>query len=314
MKIAYIAYDRTCLKSYPYFAAHGHEVQYFLTQELDSFTELAFSEIDILVDGLLIPAAKYQRTEQQKKKYNEIATSYLELRSLIANTESISASGKSTGTSEGMPAVFNVNQINDVQIDPKQRKVFLELTKKGVESFDHLVIEGHPFVSDNLVDKKINIAKSNDSLKYVWSSLSFDIEFLQPLTPFTSSFSFFMVQDSTRKNVVDNWLLCQMKGDQIAIWTFLPIHQIKNPEFQKFYIERLKTAVGKKLDFLLFKKFRDFYFSTVGASASIVASMRGPLVTVPNFMYWGQAEVIKYIDGTLTKKLKVLQQQAEAKI
>ena len=132
MKVAYIGYDLTCLKASAFFEKSGYEVIYFLQEKNQNFNYPAFPVIDISTEHMTLPGDPKQRTVRQSAAFKIVAGEYLELKRSL---NPYRAMDFIQGFQQD-PKVLDLNLLKDLQYDGKQKKIFIELEKKGVESFD----------------------------------------------------------------------------------------------------------------------------------------------------------------------------------
>ena len=203
--------------------------------------------------------------------------------------------------------------VQDIQVDAKNKKIFIEIEKKGVEAFDYLFIEAHP-LSAILNEKKIKLFPNNFKLNYAWMGVAFEIDFLKPIEDFKSERTFFIVLDSLRNSIIDNWFFCHFTDRQLNVWGFLPLHQVNNPEFKNFYVDRIREFVAKKFEFIHLKNYINSYLSTAGADSKSTSLRYRPAQAVPNFMFWSTQQVTKYFENEFSKKMKSFKKDLEVSV
>lgn len=309
MKIAYIGYDSSCTKGHSFFRKHDFEVTYFLKVKRQNFNYQPFLANDIFLENLTIPGDLALRTVHQSQVFNTVGDEYLELKnnlnpSAAATLLEDKDKDKDTAEPENIK-VLDMTLIKDLQYDGKQKKIFLELEKKGVENFDFVFIEAHPFISTALLEKNIKAFRDQLELEYVWSSVSFDIDYQKPVEPFIKQKTFIVVQDSLRRSLVDNWYFCDFQpGNKLNVWGYLPYRQVANPEFKKFYVDRVRNFIQQKFKFIYLKEFIQFDLCSVGALDSAVSMKFQQMLAVPNFMFWSQLQVFNFFELNFSKKIK----------
>ena len=308
MKIAYIGYDLSCTKSTRYFQQQGYEVTYFLKEKKQNFNFKPFSAIDLFIDHVMIPGRSDQRTARQKQLFKKVTNEFTELKVSLNPFQSVPLE-----ISPDWPAapVYDLTLLKDIQHDGKQKKLFFEVEKKGVESFDFLFIEAHPFVAEVLTEKKIKAFRKNLETEYSWTSLRFEIGYVKPIDPFYDEKMFFVVQDPRRKSLVDNWFFCHFQENVLEVWGFIPYLQVANPGFKKFYTERVRSFISEKFKFIYLKEFIRSDNCTVGALDQSVPMVLPQTQSAPNFTYWSTAQVTSFWETHFTKKLKTFKLVAE---
>lgn len=310
MRIAYIGYDLSCTKADAFFSKQGDEVVYFLKEKGQNFNYKPFDQMGVLVDGLMISADEKKQTKQQNNKFKKINKKYFELRETLGcPSESLSESRKDSSKPN---TVIDLYLFQDIQLDSKNKKIFIEVEKKGVETFDYLFIEAHPFLSTLLKEKNVHLFSKTLEKNYVWSSVNFEIDFLKPIEDFNFERIFLVILDSSRNSIIDNWFLCHFDNHQLNIWGFLPLHQVNNPGFKNFYIDRTRQWVSEKFKFIYLKNYLHSYLSTVGADEGFGSVRYHQTQCVPNFMFWSIEQVTNHFENKLLKKMKIIKKNLEA--
>lgn len=308
MKIAYIGYDLSCHKASCFFEQAGCEVVYFLKQKTQSFKFPAFDDLDILIDHLTVPGQRNMRSAAHERAFRVVKDEYLELKQNL----SPSAPREPVTYSEPNAKIVDLSLLHDIQYDGKQKKIFIELEKKGVETFDYVFVEAHPLVAEALLEKQIKVFRQPQEVQYIWSSVSFEIDYLTPIEPLRNGKTFFVVQDPLRKSLIDNWFLCDFQSSsKLHVWGYMPYRQIANPEFRNFYIERVRKLIADKFNFIHLKENLTSQLSTVGALEDSVSMALKQTDSVPNFMFWSQAQVNYFLEQNFTKKIKMLKISSE---
>lgn len=308
MKVAYIGKDLSCIRSFSFFQSKNIEVTYFLSQGDVTPTYRPFNQTDILVEGLMIDPDANNQTQAQKFFFEKFKSDYQALESelgseAIRNQEYVEGtSAKSTAA----PVISDLNTIIDIQYDSKNKKVLIEVEKVGVEEFNFILLEQHILISLELEKKNIHLVSKNLKTNSVWMSFNFAVDYVQAIKNKTLNSSFFMVLDSERESIIDNWLHCQLVENELRVSSFQPYTQLMNPAFQKFASDRIRTQISKKIEFLKVKELKDISLTTVGANhlkSFISIKSSAP---VPNFSFWTDEQINSYLKKNILKKINKL--------
>lgn len=313
MRIAYLGYDQSCLKSLSYLSSKEHEVVYFLKEKTQNHHFLNFDKANIFSQKLMIPYDVRERTSTHQKEFSRIVTNYNLLKKSIASDLPVSQAG-SANNAGNIANVFELATVIDIQFDANQKKIIIELEKKGVEVFDLLVTESHPLLTDFFTHKKIQVFKTAAKADYTWTSVSFEIEYLKPVTEFSKAPPFFAVLDSARKTIIDNWLYCELSDQKINIWNFQPTNQLHNPQFQDFYIDRLRQSVTQILPFLHLKNYESTHFSSAAHLSYEPRLKLNSSLIVPNFDFWSENQVTEFLGKHMHQIFKKLKKHPEASL
>ncbi len=317
MKIAYLGFDLGCLKTDSAIRQQSAEVVYFLKEKKQAFAGPSVFETDIYVDHLMISGDLKKRSPQGEQKFQAIKKQFNKIADVISIESQVSTLPEETATANvesiKAPSVFNLNLIRDIQFDSRKKKIILEIEKQGVEEFDLLLAEAHPFLADFFEDRKIKFFKDSVSITYVWSAVNFEIDYLKPIEPFRNSRSFFLILDSSRETVIDNWMYCCLDKNHLSVWSFLPSHQVGNTEYLNFYIDRIRQSLSEKFRFLYLKNYQNSTSSSVGALQSSVRTRIPQAFTVPNFHFSSGPQIQSYFEQKIGKKIKAIRKVAGEK-
>ncbi len=313
MRIAYLGYDRSCLKSVSYLSSENNEVVYFLKEKSQNHAFINFDKANIFSNKLMIPHDVGRRTSMHQNEFSRLEINYNLLKQNIASNL-IAAQTGAADSAEQKTNVVDLAAVIDIQFDANQKKIIIELEKKGVEIFDLLLTESHPLLTDSLANRKIHVFRSTSTVDYTWTSISFEYEYLKPVAPFFETPPFFAVLDSARKTIIDNWLYCSLSGQKINIWNFQPTNQLHNPQFQDFYINRLRESVAKAMPFIHLKNYVSSQFSSVAHLSSSPKLKLNSTLAVPNFDFWSENQVTEFLRKHMLSKIKKVKAQPEASL
>lgn len=333
MKIAYIGYDRSCLKAAKILSELGCSVIYFLTRPEQDLNFAPFDTAFIFSDQLMIPPLRERRTTAQQLEFASIEKNYkilqqnmctaaggftVEKMSEITTEITNETPNKTISDSAHKTSIQPLSDIMDIHYDSKKKTIIIELEKKGVENFDLVLTESHPLVSTFFDQKKIKMFKVNHkpsgNLNYIWTSTAFEFEVAKPVLPFQQDEAFFLVLDPARQSIIDNWFYCRMKQESLAFWTFQPIHQVNNPEFKNFYIDRIRGAISEHFPFLYLKNYIQSEVSTVASSKVKTGIVLPATLEVPNFSFWNAAHIEKFLQDNLSKVIRRSKKNNEVSI
>ena len=314
MKIAYIGYDLSSCQTAATLI-DGHEVQYFIKEKNQNLNFSAFTTIDILTTKILIPAFEKQRTAAHISEFKQIESNYNLLKKILTpaiDCKSVTPKGDGSIVADAQKNVLDLSSIVDIQYDNKSKRINIEIENKGLETFDILFTEAHPLICDYLETKKMRLIKNKVLLKYVWKSFVFTYEFLKPIDMLKVRKEFFLVLDSSRDSLIDNWFYCILEPERIQVCTFQPFHQINNPEFFNFYVERIRQSLVNHFPFIQIKNFSHSQLATVGSSLVDISTLMPQSLIVPNFYFWKKEHIHDYLSMRLVKLTRKIKVNAKA--
>ncbi len=320
MKIAYLGYDRSCLRTFSTLnsiSTDNQDIIYFLKEKNQDHQFKVFEKTNLLSNQLMISYDTEKRTQAQKNEFVLFENNYKTLQQQIGAKSLDSKDSKTLDVSASFPEeakILDLSEIVDIQFDSSRKKIVIELDKKGIESFDILLTESHSLLANFFEQKKIRIFSKVPAINYTWSSFQFEFEVRKPISAVQTGQPFFVITDSTRDSIIDNWFYCQLKDSMIQIWSFQPTNQIYNPEFENFYIDRIRQAVSSALPFLLLKNYLKSQFSTVSmiAEEKMAKPILGSSVVVQNFSFWNDYQMEIYLQRKLYKIVNKIKKNNEA--
>ena len=113
-----------------------------------------------------------------------------------------------------------------------------------LQTYDYILIEQSNLLSQDLAAKKINLLKTNLDRGYQWVGFQFEVNQTMALK------KYWIIDNPFYDSIYDNYYYIKNKGTILDIWTFLPYHQLNNPEMFKYLSQRVKGKIEKKFDFL----------------------------------------------------------------
>ncbi len=313
MRIAYFGYDRSCLKTWNELSRQGFEVVYFLKEAQQDLKFSTFNQTFIFSNELMIPYKDHDRTTEQRRQFANIEKNFLNLQQRICARE-VSGSDDQSPENLKQPTVLPLTEIMDLHYDAKKKKIVVEIERKGIEAFEFVLTESHPLISIYFETKKIQMFKTSLHADYIWSSIRFEYEPLKPIAIFQHDSPFFLVLDPARNSIIDNWFYCVLKKGLLELWTFQPFNQINNPEFQNFYIDRVRAAVAKRLSFLQLKNYLNTELSTVGSSAVQQQLLLPSALVMPNVSFWNGLQIENFLKSYFHKITRKVKKNNEASL
>lgn len=301
MKIAYLGYDLSSVRTDAFFKSKDLQVSYFLTYPHASPSYLPFGQTGLLTEKIMIDAISNDRTSAQASYFDKLKKQHAFLQNELACAEVKSV--EFPASSENPSVINDMQTIIDIQYESKSKKVLIEIEKHGVEEFDFIISEQHILISLEL--EKRNIFLFNKSLKtpLVWTTFSFRLNYADGINYEMKNSSFFLILDPDRESVSDNWFHCQMVGKRLYVSTLLPYTQVMNPSFQKFSAERIQQQLREKIQFVVVSELESVTLSTVAADYKSNLLRIKAAGVVPNFSFWTDAQINSYLQKQTLKKI-----------
>ncbi len=313
MRIAYFGYDRSCLKTWNELSRQGFDVVYFLIEVQQDLKFSTFDKTFIFSNDVMIPFKEQDRTGKQKQQFAHVEKNFHSLQQRIC-ARKIAESGDQRAENTRPPTVLPLTEIMDIHYNAKKKKVVVEIERKGIEAFEFILTESHPLVSIYFDTKRIQLFKATSQTDYIWSSLRFEYQPLKPVAALQQDSPFFLVLDPERDSIIDNWFYCVIKAGLLELWTFQPFNQINNPEFQNFYIDRIRAAVASRFSFLQLQNYLNTELSTVGSPDVHRQLILSSALVMPNVSFWNGLQIENFLKNYLYKITRKVRKNNEASV
>lgn len=303
MKVAYIGYDLSGVRTNSFFASKDIQVTYFLCHPTVNPSYQPLNQTPILTDDLMISAEPSDRTAIQSFYFEKIKNNYKFLEAEIGSDAATIESGAAEKAQANSSVVQDMQSIIDIQYDSKSKKVLIEIEKHGVEEFDFFLAEQHVLLSLELEKKNIHLFNKKMKTPFVWTTFNYQVEYSGQIRFQMPNASFFVVIDSEREFTTDNWMHCQLQNETLHVSSFQPYTQLMNPAFQKFASDRIHDQVGEKLKFITIKHVEGVTLSTVASGYKDSCTLMKASASVPNFSFWTDAQIEAYFQASIIKKI-----------
>lgn len=312
MKAAYIAYDMSALRTSDYLTQEFDQIDYYLIDRSQHSIVSDFNQIPILVDSYCLPFEETLRTDVHRHILKDIQSEYKDLRShFLGDISKTKNSVSLTSSKQGKISIYSLSEVKDIFFNSKNCEVFLEKEKTGLLSYQFLLIERSQLMADQLPFDKKNLFHETPEQSHVWFRSEFSYELTKPRSYLSDRVNCFLIHDQEYKSILDNWYYLHLTPEAISVQQWIPYHQHKNSEFQKFIIERTRKKVQEKLDFIHFKDLLRADVNTACGFVVRAGEMQHPKqsVIMPSFHFWTDEQINQKIDFEISQKIKKLQKQ-----
>ncbi len=309
MKLAYIAYDATSLKTQNILSKNFGEIEYFFVQPNSRRTDAVFEEWPILTDSLCIPAEKLFQTKQHELALGQVRSQYEKLKSeLLGPAMGLKQITKDPGASAIMTSPFN--EIKDIFFDSSKQKVIIEKGTLGTSEYDFLIVENHQLIASEIKHIKSQLFSIQPAHSHVWYSIGFTYQLKKNRVGFLPDRKFFFVKDRKNCALVDNWYGCHFeKSGQVIVQQWVPFNQYQNLDYKRFMIERTRAAIETEFDFLTSLEYSNSYVeSTAGYCTQRGRAKKSKLsAVVPPVCFWSQLQIDSVFTQLMEPKIKKLE-------
>lgn len=322
MRAAYIGFDRNCCVTQKVLSNYFNEIDYYLISDNEDIDKVSIQNIPLLVDHLLIPNEENLRTTLHKENFKFLKNDWLEFKSQISTLDHLNAQQNSlksesirTEIKDDKPVkvqFLNSDQIEDVVFDRKANRVCLEINKQGISSYNFLFIEDHQIVSEAMTKYTKNVFNRAPKNSHIWFCAEFEYELKKPREKKLSQSQFLFINDSLNQSILDNWFLIEVKNKKnqniLQVKQWVPYHQFKNQDFQKFIIERIEIILKDKIDLIQIKKFLNSYVCSVSGFRLNQAQLSQNKLSalLPSFNYCESSIRDNYLKQEIEKSTKYI--------
>lgn len=293
------------------FEMSGLQFDYLVTYGLATYDFGKFKDQYVSVDHEMLPLSdeNQQMTRSQVQKKKELEQQINQLGHILFQNFKFSRCKnlpKKTMNNETMSSqVFQIDQINDLKINEKDKKIFLEVKQAGVLSYDHVFFEESflNFSSFNDKFKNQNLVKSKTSQVFQFVGMKFKIN------ENLGSFKYWLMTDSEYNSIYDNFYFISTSENMIDVWCWIPAQQLKNPTTSKYFTARVQRHIENKMGFLNFQLVSEnFILQPLNTYMPVDLQYESLVSLMPHFHFYSPLQVTETIfalTDLAIKKLKI---------
>lgn len=302
MKLAYLGYDKNIFKSYSFLAKYFQEIDSYLVNYDNSAQNSDLADIPLMTGNVYIGKNSLLYTEKHKSSLAQIDSEYSQLKKSIVSADAIDTGANSE--TKLNKNYYRAKDITALEFDRNSSKYFIETKHQGRFEYDYIVIQDHKSISDLFEDKKQNVFKGEADQAYVMLNLDFAIK--AKLGKEVVEQEFIFVENPIVRSLFDNWYICKVDSDKIAINFYIPFKQQHSEELIEFLTQRTRKIFDKEfITFELGEVLNKSILATNGFSNQNIRIKNKNLGTVfPSFSYWSEGRVAGFIQNVFLNKNK----------
>lgn len=306
MKLAYIGYDLNCLKAQTALTRHFSEITFFLIEQREVVPALAFENIPVFADGIMIPRENELRTPKHLAIRKKIKKQYEEFKNELFGELKTKKSELANGTSKASFQVESLSDVGDVFFDSKKAKVYIERKNRGTEEFDFMLIENHQMIAERLRDFKNSPLSGTTMNSHVWFSVQFNFELKSPREGVAVPHNLLLINNSDSESIIDNWYFCQLDKGLATIQQWVPFNQHANRDYQKFIIARTRAVIEQQLDYIQLRDQKDQYVDSTSGFCFKKASLANAKLSAeaPSFAFWSTDKIDSFVTVAVDAKIR----------
>lgn len=312
MKLAYVAFDKTALKTHPALEQYFSAIDTYLVNPQSEASDLDILNLAIMADHVFIPSDVTLQTLQHKLVLQKIKNEYLFLKQNIFSGFSFQGE-ELIGARTAEKQQFDLSEVLSITFDKNRKKHIIQTEGQNFIDYDYLIIEGHQLVSGALAKKNQNIISKTQ----IQSSLVLNLEFSMQYKLHKQHLhhEFIFIANTELRTLFDNWYLCSLSHNKIGVSLYIPYEQHWQAEFLDFMTQRTHKLIS-----LTFESFAIGELIKRGVSTSdgfvtrnLKLNHTKTSAAFPSFAYWPQNKINDYIKNVFVNKNVIGQLQKNKK-
>ncbi len=303
MKLAYLGFDKTLLKTNTVLSQYFAEIDYYLVNENLEANSLNFFSLPIMANNVCIPTDESLYTNQHKSVLFKIKNEFTLLKKNIFSDYRLTGD-EITGTKKSLKNQFGFSDIESIFFDRKKKNYQLQTRSNGMIEYDYLIIQGHQLVTDQLQTVKQNVIGQQQLQSYLMLNLEFPASYKLHDAHLRQDFIFI---DNTNFNTVfDNWYVCSYSANKLTVSLIIPTVQHHSEELQEFVAARSRQVLNDSLSSFEIGPVTKKWISCIDGyvTQKMTVSFPKHSSVFPSFDYWTQNKVNNYIKNIFVVKNK----------
>ncbi len=287
----------------------------FLIANKNSTYNFGFLEDQYLnVDQELIPFLENvnlkELTESQRQKKTIVDSQMTQLRHILFQnlklSKKISTNKIFVETSkDSRSEVFYFDNVIDLKMNQKDKKIHIEIQKSGVRSYDHILVEESYLNLSLFAERFKQQDLFNFQTQHVFQFVGLKFKISEDL----GNFKFWSMSDANYNSIYDNLYYVSVENSVMDVWLWVPAQQIKNPATLGYFTERVQKHLFKKFDFLGFEVMpEELSLQPINTYMVTECSHKNQITFIPPFHFYAPSQMaiaMSQISDTVIKKLKI---------
>lgn len=303
MKLAYIGYDKTLLKTNMVLAQHFDRIDSYLIQENLDANHLNFFSLPIMADNVCIPTDESLYTVQHKSVLYKIKNEFTFLKKNLFSDYKLTGD-EITGTRKSEKQQFSFAEIESLFFSKKKNRYEIQTRNHGQQEYDYLIVQGHQLVTDQLQAIKQNIVSTPQIQSYLVLNLEFTVKYR--LHDQHHRHDFIFIDNTNYNTIFDNWYICSYSGNRLLVSLIIPSANYKSEELTEFIAERTRGVLSNSLKAFEFGAILNRWVSCSDGFETQKLKLNFPKYSAvfPSFDYWTQNKINNYIKNIFVVKNK----------
>lgn len=313
-KILVIASTEHVLQMKSEFEKSGLYYDYLIANKNSTYDFGCLEEQCLNVDQEMIPFSENMDmadlTESQRQKKIIVASQMSQLRHILFQNLKLTKKNYSNKvlndvSTENVSDVFYFDEVVDLKMNQKDKKIHIEIQKSGVQSYDHILVE-ESYLNLSLFFEKF---KQQDLFDFQSQQVFQFVGLKFKMSEDLGNYKFWSMSDTNYNSIYDNLYYISVTNSVMDVWLWLPAQQLKNPATRGYFAERAQKHLSQKFDFLDVEVLPEsLCLQPINTYMTTECKYKNQITFLPQFHFYSPLQVTKamsQISDTVMKKLKI---------
>jgi len=307
MKLAYLAFDKTALRTHSELAPYFSGIDTYLLNMQVEARDLDIFNLPIMTSHVFIPRDVGLQTIQHKLILKKIKSEYFFLKQNIFSGFKFS-SEEPVIVSHSEKQLYNLSDIAAIIFNKVSKKYNIQTKDQNLIEYDYLIIEGHQLVSDSVQNKDQNIINKLQRQSAIILNLDFSAHYKWHKQHQYHEFIF--VNNTEIRTVFDNWYFCRVSHDKVSVSLYIPFELHESEDFLNFVTARTHKLFSQTLEPFNISSIseglvcRSFSASDGFVIKNMTLRHAKNSAVFPSFSFWPQHKINDYIQNAFVIKNK----------
>ena len=301
MRLAYLGYDRTSLKTNTVLEQHFDFIDHYLVNDSLEANNLNFFSLPIMANNVCIPIDESLYTVQHKSVLYKIKNEFTMLKKNLFADYRLTGD-EITGTRKSTKQQFSFDEIESLYFIKKKNKYLLLRKDKEPIEYDYLIVQGHQLVTEKLQLLRQNIMSQPQMQSYLILNLEFTAKYR--LQDQHLRHDFIYVDNTNYNTVFDNWYICSYSGNRLLVSLLVPSANYRTEELMEFLAARARSALCESLKAFELGPLQNRWLSCADGFVTHKLKLNNLsyACVFPSFDYWTQNKINNYIKNIFVMK------------
>lgn len=321
-KVLVIASTEHILQMKTEFDKSGLSFDYLIANNNSTYDFGSLEDQYLNIDQELIPFSEKVDlkllTESQRQKKMNVDSQMNQLRHILFQNLKMTKKSSTSkflndATNGNLSEVFYFDDVVDLKINQKDKKIHIEILKSGVRSYDHVLVE-ESYLNLSLFSEKF---KQQDLFDFQTQQVFQFVGMKFKISEDLGNYKFWSMSDTNYNSIYDNLYYISVRNSIMDVWLWLPAQQLKNPATQGYFTERAHKHLVKKFDFLNFEiGSESLNLQPINTYMESGCNYKNQITFLPQFHFYSPMQMTKavgHLSDTVMKKLKIKKEFIQSK-